>query len=369
MKAAILLLWCAASAVAADCNAAAKAASVTLPVPGQPFSVVVSADGCSLFVSLPGSRQIAVLRRSDGQIQVARVAPLQFPPTGMALTHDGKLLVVAAQDAVLFLDAAKLVSGSGDPLAGSIRTGNRPGSVYVNVTPDDRLAFVSEEGAASISAIGLEHKALLGSIPVGMAPIALTFSKDGRYLYTTSEGARPDWKWPTACTAEGRGSRQLTRPEGAIVVIDVERAGKEPAEAVAARVPAGCSPVRLAMAPDGNRVYVTARNSNAVLAFDAAKLVSDGAHARVGSVAVGAAPVPIAVVDGGRKVVAGNSNRFGGDTPQELVVIDAAKLSATGTVPAGAFPRDMAVSADGRTLFLTNFGSKTVQMLDVARLP
>ncbi|MGH9482824.1 MAG: hypothetical protein ACRD1L_12120 [Terriglobales bacterium] len=40
-----------------------------------------------------------------------------------------------------------------------------------------------------------------------------------------------------------------------------------------------------------------------------------------------------------------------------------------GVVPAGAFPRELRVSADGQTLFLTNFGSKTLQMLDIRRLP
>ena len=81
------------------------------------------------------------------------------------------------------------------------------------------------------------------------------------------------------------------------------------------------------------------------------------------------------MVDAGRKVVAGNSNRFAASTaPQSLVVLDAAKMEAgadttLGTIPAGAFPREMALSADGHTLFLTNFGSNSLQVIDVDRLP
>ena len=159
------------------------------------------------------------------------------------------------------------------------------------------------------------------------------------------------------------------------MVVDVARASTDPAQAVVARVPAGCSPVRMAISPDGARIYVTARNSNAVLAFDTAKLLSDAEHARVGEASVGTAPVPIAMVDAGRKVIAGNSNRFGASTaPQSLVVLDAAKMeagtdAALGTIPAGAFPRELALSADGHTLFLTNFGSNTLQAIDVDRLP
>jgi DNA-binding beta-propeller fold protein YncE len=86
-------------------------------------------------------------------------------------------------------------------------------------------------------------------------------------------------------------------------------------------------------------------------------------------------PVPIAVVDAGRKVIAGNSNRFAAsNAPQNLVVLDAAKMeagtdAALGTIAAGSFPREMAVSADGHTLFLTNFGSNSLQLIDVDRLP
>ena len=158
------------------------------------------------------------------------------------------------------------------------------------------------------------------------------------------------------------------------MVIDVTRAERDPEHAVDSRVPAGCSPVRMAISPAGDRVYVTSRNSNAVVAFDEAKLISDPAHARLGMAAVGAAPVPIAVVSNGKLVVAGNSNRFaGGGEAQSLTLLDAAKFqgnqdAAIGSIPAGAFPREMRVSSDGRTLFLTNFGSNSLQVMDVDKL-
>jgi DNA-binding beta-propeller fold protein YncE len=85
--------------------------------------------------------------------------------------------------------------------------------------------------------------------------------------------------------------------------------------------------------------------------------------------------VPVAVIDGGRKVVVGNSNRFAeSKEPQTLTVLDAAKIqedsaAILGSIPAGAFPRETAVSSDGRTLFLTNFASQSLQVIDIARLP
>jgi DNA-binding beta-propeller fold protein YncE len=76
-------------------------------------------------------------------------------------------------------------------------------------------------------------------------------------------------------------------------------------------VPAGCNAVRMSISPSGDRIYVTARNSNAVPAFDTSKLVSDSGHALIAMAPVGDAPVPVMVVDNGKKVIAGNSFRGG----------------------------------------------------------
>jgi DNA-binding beta-propeller fold protein YncE len=160
----------------------------------------------------------------------------------------------------------------------------------------------------------------------------------------------------------------------AIVVIDVEQVLKDPSHAAIARVAAGCSPVRLALSPRGDVAYVSARGDNALAAFDTRRLVTDTAHARLGRAEVGIAPVGVAVIDTGARVVVTSSNRFGGDAGdhQPLTVVDAEKLrtgasAVRGTVPAGAFPRELRLTADGRTLFVTNFGSRTLEMIDVTR--
>jgi hypothetical protein len=62
----------------------------------------------------------------------------------------------------------------------------------------------------------------------------------------------------------------------------------------------------------------------------------------------------------------------GGDR-QPLTVVDAAKLraggkkSVLGEIQAGGFPREERVSTDVRTLFVTNFTSMTLEMIDVSR--
>ena len=375
-----------------SCNAPAADAIVQLDMPGTPFEPVVTADGCWLFITLPsgnGDGKIAVVRRDSGKLSLVRSVSIKGGPTGAVLTHDGKTLIVADGGYIAFLDAARLVSGLGDPVLGYIGSGSAVGFIYVNVTADDRIAFASAERAASVIAIDMnriragtiDQSAVAAKLDVGNAPIAVTLSPDGRYLYTTSEVGLADWKWPDVCRPENApagGGRRLPPPyhsQGAIVVFDVTRAVTDPAHAELSRVPAGCGTVRLVLSPDGATAYVSARADNSLLAFDAQRLVSDPKHALLGKVEVGVAPVGVAVVDSGARVVVTNSNRFsgnGGDR-QPLAVVDAAKLRAggkkavLGEIPGGGFPRELRLSADGRTLFLTNFTSMTLEMIDLAR--
>ena len=371
------------------CNAPPASANSFVPLPGHPFGVVPTRDGCSLFVSMVGDSKAphgtALLQRADGRLTLKHLFRVEGLPLGMVMTHDGKLLVVAAQKNVVFMDVDRMVAEpSGDPILGSISDGASAGSIYVNVTADDEFLFVSDELAATITVIDLKKarssgfaaSAIVGKIPVGRAPIALTFSPDGRWLYTTSEVAPANLEWPIECKPEGAASATAAakNPKGAIIVVDVERAKTNPAGSIVSYVPAGCSPVRLAISPAGDRAFVTARNSNALLAFDTAKLRGDASKALIGTVPVGIAPVGIEVVD--KQVFVTNSDRFGAkpNARQTLTVIDTARIAQgagaiQGTIQAGGFPRGFGVSPDGRTLFMSNFSSNEIQIIDLKHLP
>ena len=252
-----------------------------------------------------------------------------------------------------------------------------------SVTADDRWLFLSDESTGTISVVDLvkarqsqfHDSAVVGQIPVGRAPIALTFSADQRLLYTTSQIVPETYGWPAVCRAPGSDTaRQRAKyAKGAILVVDVARATQDPANAVVGAMSAGCNPVRLVTSPRGDVAYVNARTDNALLAFDTGKLLTDTANALIARVPVGVNPVGLIVLRNGAWVVATNSNRFGDPTiPQSLVVIDAHKLKSDsavlGTIPAGIFPRELRVTSDQRTLLLTNFVSKNVAVIDIARI-
>ena len=355
----------------------------TVTLPGSPFGIAPTGDGQWVFVALTQPPAIAVLHPAANRINLVRTVSLDEPPTGIALTHDGQLLIAAAGPLVYFLDAGKLASGVSLPLVGAITDGANAGSVDVNVSPDDALAFVADENLQQLTVIDLNRarsngfpaSAIVGRIPTGEAPTQILLSADGQWLYVTGEAAPPAWGWPSACTQEGQTAIQtLVNPQGAITVANVARAAADPANSVVANAPAGCSPVRMAASPAADRLYVTARNNNAVLAFDTSRLISDPAHALLGSAPVGAAPVPVAVFEAGRLVLAGNSNRFQGpNTPSTLSLLDAAQIAMGGnallsTIPAGAFPRTLVLSPDRKTLYLANYGSNSLEAIDVASI-
>lgn len=382
------------------CVRAAAKPVVVVELPGRPFQAVPSADGCHVFVSLvgpvepgdprrppqPGAPKgaVAVVGRTDGEPSLISVLTLEGSPYGMVLTHDGRLLIVASDDRVAFIDAVLLAAGSSHAVLGYMNDAPQAGRVYANVTPDDRWLFLSDESARTISVVDLRKArasnfgsgAVVGQIPVGRAPIALTFSRDHRWLYTTSQVAPAAYGWPAVCRPplSEIGRQGPNYAEGAILIVDVRRATRAPGSAVIGAVPAGCNPVRLVSPPGGEVAYVSARTDDAVLAFDTSRFLADPAHALIGRVSVGRAPVGMAVFNNGSRLAVTNSDRFGDSSAnQSLTIIDTAKVggredAVMGSVPAGMFPRELTMIGDGKTLLLTNFGSRTLAVIDVARL-
>jgi YVTN family beta-propeller protein len=301
----------------------------------------------------------------------------------MVMTHDGKLLVVANEGFVTFIDTAAAIAAK-PAIVGSIQDlegdseDNDPASVYTNVSSDDRYVFVSDEANLTITVIdlakarrtGFSRSAIVGTIPVANAPIALNFSRDNRYLFTTSEVGRKAYKWPVVCKPEGSPAGTAPdRPAGAIITVDLTKAETTPDSSVVSKIPSDCSPVRMALSPDGATAWVTNRASNTVTAFDTAKLTAGDASARIATIRVGSNPVGIGVTSDGRYVLAGNTNRFGtgGTNGGTISVIDTTTRDVVGTLPAGLFPREFS-RGNGTALFLANYRSNTITVFDSSRL-
>ncbi|HLI16743.1 MAG TPA: hypothetical protein VKV22_00550 [Rhodanobacteraceae bacterium] len=366
-----------AVARAADCHAPANASIVQ--VPGFPFGMAAASDGCWIFVSMWTGRKsgaLTVLHDSGDTFSVAREVPLSGGGSGETLTHDGKLLIVTQWNGdVAAYDVGKLELPSGDPLLGTLREGRYAGAVYAITSLDDRLLFVSDESDRRLSVYdlakwrrnGFKRDPLIGYVPTAAAPVGLALSPDGKWLYSTSQKALPQMGVSSSCRPET--GRERRHPQGLLLRIDVDKAAKHPRDSLSGGVQAGCNPVRVAMAPDGNYLWVSARDSNAVLRIPASSLTAHG-HVDVTSFNVGGGPVGIAVRPDGKQVWIAVANRFANTkyNPQGREVVGLLDTAGTSTdqitavsEPASAFPRELIFLPDARTFAVGLFDAKRIE--------
>jgi DNA-binding beta-propeller fold protein YncE len=217
-------------------------------------------------------------------------------------------------------------------------------------------------GVARFAAQDPQPWHFVGAIPVDRAPVGMALSPDGKWLYVTSE-IKPSFVRP--CTAG-----MQPRAEGTLRVIDAVKATTEPASASIAGATAGCSPVRVALSPDGKTAFVTARGDDSVVVFDTLTLRTNPARATRRAFATGAAPVGIAMVRGGRRAVVADSNRFAG-SKGALSVLDfsRAKNPLIAIYPSGLFPREITESPQHDVMYLTDYVSQTIEIIRESSIP
>jgi len=339
------------------------------PVPQAPFGVITSTDGRWVFVS--DGRGVTVLRagQAGGPPAVVRSVPLPGGQQGLgeALTPDGRYLLVAATSETAVLDVARLESGSGQPVAGSLPAAG--GAIEVATSADGHFVFTSLEGTGAVEVSDLARAlsagfraggVTVGRVPAAAAPVGEAVSPDGRWLYVTSEvtGLPIARRGPVTSRACPGDPDALP---GAVRAIGIGAAEHDPPTAVRATAAAGASPVRVVLSPGARVAWVTARGSDALLGFATSRLTA-GRPALIADVPVGSAPVGVVLVDGGRLAVVADSNRFTGRGAQWLSVVSVraalvGRPALVGQVRAGSFPRQFATSPDGRALYVTNFSS------------
>lgn len=335
-------------------------------LPGNPFGVVVTPDRRWAFVSLVSSVEVLRIGRSLAPVRV-RAIRVPGQADGEALTRDGRYLLAASGSGAVLISVIRAERGSAGAVLGTLTDPHGGfGAIEVALSPDDRFAFVTQEYSDRVAVFNLRRALTrgfgaadyVGSVPLGLAPVGMAVSPDGRWLYATSE---------VAAGASG--------DTGTLTVIDLRRAETDPKASIVATVKAGCEPVRVTTSAHGRLVWVTARASDDLLAFSAARLLTDPARALIAVVRVGKAPVGVIMVDHGSRVIVADSNRFavrGAVADLDVVNVAAAlsgKPAVIGHIPAGLFPREMALVPGGRTLLVTNFLSGQLEAVGLHSVP
>jgi|HubBroStandDraft_1064217.scaffolds.fasta_scaffold36554_3 DNA-binding beta-propeller fold protein YncE len=165
-------------------------------VPFAPFGVSALPDGRWDLVGANAPRSsVAVLASSaGGDLHLVRQIRLPQAALGTHLTADGRYLLVAdgggGADVVA---VSKAVRGEKDALLGVLNAAGGVGAIEVTTSPGDRFAFVSLEYSRAIAVFNLSRALsrgftradFVGLIPVGLAPVGMAVSPNGRWLYAT----------------------------------------------------------------------------------------------------------------------------------------------------------------------------------------
>jgi DNA-binding beta-propeller fold protein YncE len=380
------------------CNQPAVDPITELKIDGTPRSALPSLDGCWIFLRVDNFTEnktttsgVVVLRREAGAARLARYISVPGIHDTMAFTPNQKMLIVQADRQIVLLDVAALTSGNGQPIRGAINdvhfdNKGGPNTGSLPISKDGRYLFVSQHLLAWISIIDLQKveagisgaDAVAGGFAIE-SPAGIVISSDERYLFITNslpDGFGSSLKCRVYQSGTVTDPLEAVVPTNAISVVDIGKALSNAASPIVAAVSTGCHTHPLVASPDGKTLYTISRD-NTLLAFDTRPVLDDGkGPTLIGTVPVGSLPRDHVVVDGGRKVIVANSNQVLGkrEDTETLTVIDAAKIASgaeavLGTITVGADPRYLSVTHDGRTLLVSNFKSRTLQIIDLDRMP
>ena len=205
--------------------------------------------------------------------------------------------------------------------------GNGPESVAV--APDGTRAYVTGQTANVLSVVDLANGATLATVAAPGPPQYATVTPDGSRVYVSIAGTSP--------------------PTNAVAVFDVAR------NVFTTLIPSTQQhPYALAVAPDGDRVYVPNHDSGGVSVIDTRT------NTITADISVAAMPHWVAFTPSGRFLYV--TNHMSGI----VTVIDTESNKVVTTIPVGDTPHSVAVSPDGRLAEVTNFDGNYVSIIDTS---
>lgn len=158
---------------------------------------------------------------------VQKMANRQYlSPLTVSVTHDGKKLLVAAQES----NEVLIVSTETGKVLNRIGVGLHPHSVVAD--QNDKLAYVTNQWADQVYVIDLATASITDTLETGNGPAGLKVSPDGRTLFVVNTYASN------------------------VSVFDLQT-GEE-----LSRLDAGNNPTGIGISPDGSTAYVTSRRAH-----------------------------------------------------------------------------------------------------------
>ncbi|MGW9567894.1 putative Ig domain-containing protein [Prescottella equi] len=219
----------------------------------------------------------------------------------------------------------------------------------VAIAPDGSRVYAADRtiwSTASVAVIDTGTNRVTDKIPLGYdrVPIDMAVTPDGSRAYVLTEF--------------GGGSNR-GGPE--VSVIDTST------KAVTATFPVSKSPARIAIAPDGQRVYITHHDGRTVYDPGMVSVIDTTTNAVTATVRVSQYPVGVTVTPDGSRVYVTNRGVDGIVEYGETVsVIDTVTNTVTATVKVGKQPYAVAITPNGAHAYVANRLSGTVSVIDTA---
>ncbi|MBS0332120.1 MAG: hypothetical protein JSS35_05090, partial [Proteobacteria bacterium] len=169
----------------------------------SPYEFTLSADGRRMFVSNWGDKSVSVADVATGQ--VIKTIPVGFNPNDMVLAADGRLFVACSNENTVYvidtrtLTVMQVISIALYPKA---PLGSTPNALALDAKR--KLLFVANADNNDVAVIDVKRREtseVLGFVPAGWYPSALTLAEKGDVLYigaTKGEEGHPDLKGPTS---------------------------------------------------------------------------------------------------------------------------------------------------------------------------
>lgn len=204
-------------------------------------------------------------------------------------------------------------------------------------------AFVSNEGANTVSVIDVRTDSVVATLEPGQRPRGIRLMPDGRTLVVAVSGS------PRG--GPGVDESKLPPPDRSkdgLALIDL-------ATRAVRRLPGGVDPENFDIAPDGRTIYVANEDASAMAVVDV------GRDSIIASVPVGGQPEGVTVRPGHDEVWV-TSEEAG-----KLFVVDTRRDSVTHVIAVGLRPRSLAFTRDGARAYAPAEVGGTVTVLDAAR--
>jgi len=222
------------------------------------------------------------------------------------------------------------------------------GPLSVAITPDDAEVYVTD--------FGRDPNLVEGGVPGHTVSVIQTRSNE--VVATIEVGKLPAG---VAIAPDGQRAYVTSRGNNNVWVLDTAT------HTVITKVDVQIEPANVVFTPDGRRAYVANFGSNSVSVIDTATTtvvpVPDGEAIKVGVV-----PIGLAITPDGARVYVVNVN-FSPVLPPPLgdvSVIDTATNTVVDTVVVGAGPRAVAITPDGAHAYVTNFYDDTLSVIETA---